>query len=85
MLTEGTHSGSVDLVPLLTRKREAKGKGREYKKRRGNSLPRRLSAVITAMAAQQLAERNTADANVHAPMYIEEERVKVKDQSTKER
>ena len=79
MLTEGTHNRSVDLVPLLTRNREAKGKGREIQKHRGNSFPRRLSVVIIAVAAQQLAKRNTTDANVHALTYKEEERVKAKE------
>ena len=83
MLTEGTHSRSVDLV--LTRNREAKGKGREIQRRQGKSLPRPLSVVITAVAAQQLVERSTTDANVHAVMYKEEEHGEVKEQSTNER
>ena len=75
---------SVDLVPLLTRNREAKGKVKEIQERRGNSLPHRLSVAIIAMATQQLTKHNTANANVHALMYKEEERAKVKEWSTKE-
>ena len=67
----------------MTRNGKLEEKERANQKHRGSNLPRRLLVVVrksqlSAVTAQQLAERSITGANVYAPMYEEEIRVEVK-------